>query len=71
MSPARSDWAHTFEIPEKFSVATTAAVRKGQLTKNGRTDIVAAMYTRITGQKAVVLSGVPTTWNSEFTISLS
>ena len=24
-----------------------------------------------TGQKAVVLSGVPTTWNSEFTISLS
>ena len=47
MSPASSDWVHTFEIPEKFSVATTAAVRKGQLTKNGRTDLVAAMHTRM------------------------
>ena len=33
MSPARSESVQTFELPEKFSVATTTAVHKGQLTK--------------------------------------
>ena len=41
------DWAHTFEVPKRFSFKTMEAITTGIITKNARIEIINAMHTRM------------------------